>query len=245
MGSARALARAQPVASVTHWLPCEAVRSASCFLLCTPVRCLPPPAARLHTQLSHTSPHPTLSHKNLSRTFLSQTTLSHTQLCDTQLFHTQLTWWHPRCLCGKRGTWWHRGWLCVAGVALGDIDVTSVWQTWHLATSTSLRRLCVASVALSDIDVTSVHAPSSTLARNSFTHDSFTHSTFAYNSFNYRSSTTSFVFPASPVQLQPRFVIFWRDWLVGLSGPFIFWSRLSLRYEYGNLYRFGSNMFLL
>ena len=114
---------------------------------------------------------------------------------------------------------------CVASVALGDIEADfvwqawhlvtstslSVWQTWHLATSTSLRRLCVASVALSDIDVTSVHLPSSTLARNSFTHDSFTHSIFTYNSFNYRSSTISFVFPASPVQLQPRFVIFWRD----------------------------------
>ena len=29
MASARALARTRPVASVTHWLPCEAVRSAS------------------------------------------------------------------------------------------------------------------------------------------------------------------------------------------------------------------------
>ena len=29
MASARALARTQPVASVTHWLPCEAVHSAS------------------------------------------------------------------------------------------------------------------------------------------------------------------------------------------------------------------------
>ena len=35
-------------------------------------------------------------------------------------------------LCGGRGTWWHRPSLCVAGVALGDIDLHFVWQAWHL-----------------------------------------------------------------------------------------------------------------
>ena len=31
-----------------------------------------------------------------------------------------------------RSTWWHRLSLCVAGVALGDINLHFVWQAWHL-----------------------------------------------------------------------------------------------------------------
>ena len=44
------------------------------------------------------------------------------------------------CLRGRRGTWRHRPPLCVASVALGDIDVHSAWQAWHLAISTSTLR---------------------------------------------------------------------------------------------------------
>ena len=36
------------------------------------------------------------------------------------------------CLRGRRGTWRHRPILCVAGVALVDIDLHFAWQTWHL-----------------------------------------------------------------------------------------------------------------
>ena len=36
-------------------------------------------------------------------------------------------------LRGRRGTWRHRSSLCVAGVALGDMDVHSAWQAWHLS----------------------------------------------------------------------------------------------------------------
>ena len=77
---------------------------------------------------------------------------------------------------GRRGTygagpsrlWWSTGFpndavdaaaLCVAGVALGDIDCHFAWQAWHLATWTFTLRsrrgtwrhvssLCVAGVAL-------------------------------------------------------------------------------------------------
>ena len=38
-----------------------------------------------------------------------------------------------RRLRGRRGTSRHRFSLCVAGVALGDMDVHSAWQTWHLS----------------------------------------------------------------------------------------------------------------
>ena len=37
-----------------------------------------------------------------------------------------------RCLRGRRGTWQHRATLCVAGVALGDMDLHFAWQAWHL-----------------------------------------------------------------------------------------------------------------
>ena len=36
-------------------------------------------------------------------------------------------------LHGRRGTSRHRPSLCVAGVALGDMDVHSAWQAWHLS----------------------------------------------------------------------------------------------------------------
>ena len=39
-------------------------------------------------------------------------------------------------LRGRRGTWRHGSSLCVAGVALGDVDRHFAWQVWHLATST-------------------------------------------------------------------------------------------------------------
>ena len=48
------------------------------------------------------------------------------------------------------GWLWWRAWfpddavdaaaLCVAGVALGDIDLHFAWQAWHLATSTCILR---------------------------------------------------------------------------------------------------------
>ena len=36
------------------------------------------------------------------------------------------------CLRGRRGSWRPRPSLCVAGVALGDIDRHFAWQVWHL-----------------------------------------------------------------------------------------------------------------
>ena len=72
------------------------------------------------------------------------------------------------CLRGRRGTWRHWPSLCVAGVAVGDIDLHFAWQAWHLVTSTCTLRgrrawvpvdavdaaaVCVAGVALGDNDV--------------------------------------------------------------------------------------------
>ena len=72
------------------------------------------------------------------------------------------------------GLWWRTGFsadavgaaaLCVAGVALGDIECHSAWQAWHLrhwassggapgfaADAVGATALCVAGVALGDID---------------------------------------------------------------------------------------------
>ena len=41
-------------------------------------------------------------------------------------------------LCGRRGNRKHRPPFCVAGVALGDINLPFVWQAWHLHASTSI-----------------------------------------------------------------------------------------------------------
>ena len=94
-----------------------------------------------HTTLSHTVYCSQLSHKH---TTLSQTQLPHTS--HTQLIHTR----HQRA-------------FCVAGVALGDIDVHA-WQAWHLVKSTFTLHgkrgtwrhrpaFCVARVALGDINL--------------------------------------------------------------------------------------------
>ena len=65
-----------------------------------------------HNLLSHHLITHLLSHNLLTHTTSSHTTSSHTTYSHT-------TYSHPPS-------------LCVAGVALGDIDVHSPWQAWHL-----------------------------------------------------------------------------------------------------------------
>ena len=74
--------------------------------------------------------------------------------------------WVSRCgRCrrwrGRRGTWRHRSSLCVPGVVLGDMDVHSAWQAWHLSYwagsgvgfgAVVAAAVGVAGVALGDID---------------------------------------------------------------------------------------------
>ena len=88
--------------------------------------------ARFHTQLCHT---PSFTIPSFTRNFV------HTQLCHTQhLSHTTLSptilWhlWHWAGPGGALGRALVRGAapLCMAGVALGDIDVRFAWQAWHL-----------------------------------------------------------------------------------------------------------------
>ena len=44
-------------------------------------------------------------------------------------------------LRGRRGTWRHPSSFCVAGVALGDIDLRFAWQAWYLVRSTFVLRV--------------------------------------------------------------------------------------------------------
>ena len=139
-----------------------------------------------HTRLVHTQ----LAHTQLVSTQLSHTTYSHATLAGLAagVALVELGWlcwrsWVPGPLSpllfvwqawrlatltftlrGRRGTWRHRPSLCVAGVALGDIDVHSAWQV-HLchwagsgrALGSQLMpwtpRLFVWHVALGDVEV--------------------------------------------------------------------------------------------
>jgi len=54
---------------------------------------------------------------------------------------SQLTpWTSTVTLRGRRGAWRHRPSLCMAPVALGDIDRHFAWQAWHLVTWTCILR---------------------------------------------------------------------------------------------------------
>ena len=91
---------------------------------------------------------------------------------------------------------WRRGRrvVCVAGVALGDIDRHFAWQAWHLATSTVTLRgrrgtwrhrppLCVAGVALMALDWLWWHTKlfHTTLSQIHFTHNFVRHNPFTHN----------------------------------------------------------------
>ena len=124
-------------------------------------------------QTCHTHTHLPLSH------------IAHTQLSNTQLpyidLHFVLQVWHlgtglglvmrlvaagpPWCrglFWGTRGSWWHRPSLCVAGMALGDIDLCVAgvalmapswlwWRAWSRLVRCDAAVFCVAIVALGDI----------------------------------------------------------------------------------------------
>ena len=112
-----------------------------------------PPASSSHTTCHHTTcSHTTylLTHNvcphNLLPPQLAHKQLAHKQLLHTQLVHTQLDHGRAFCVAGLAlmalGWLWWRAWFPVdavdaaarrvAGVALGDMDVHSARQAWHL-----------------------------------------------------------------------------------------------------------------
>ena len=85
----------------------------------------------LHTQLCHTTfSLTTLSHTHNSLTQLSHTTLSQHTTTLSQLFHTHNLLTHTTAILSHTSKL--RPPICVAGMALGDIDHHSMWQARHL-----------------------------------------------------------------------------------------------------------------
>ena len=85
--------------------------------------------------LTNLSTHHLLTHHLSSHNLL----LAHTHFAHTQLVLTQLV--HTHNLPSQTQ-------LCVAGVALGDMDLHFAWQAWHLATWILTLRGSVALAAL-------------------------------------------------------------------------------------------------
>ena len=148
-------------------------------------RPLPPPSShtqRVRTQLTHThnlsthnlSPHNLLTHNLLTHNMFTHN-FTHTHNLSPHNLLTHSTWRHGHAFCVAGvalivlGWLWWRAWaplgavvaaaVCVAGMALRDIDLRFAWQAWHFATSTFTlrgrrgtwrhgRAFCVAGVAL-------------------------------------------------------------------------------------------------
>ena len=132
-----------------------------------------------HNLLTHNlssqnlSSHNLLTHNLSSQNLSSHNLLSHNLLTQNLSTHNLLTHnWRSLCVACVALTalgrlWWCTGFpndaadaaaLCVAGVALGDIDCHFAWQAWHLATWTFTLRgrrgtwRHIAHLALGDID---------------------------------------------------------------------------------------------
>ena len=90
-----------------------------------------------HTQLTHTQlahSHTTYSHTTCPHTTYSQSGRRGTYGTGLALVARLGLSWRRGCrgrLRGRRGTWRHGPLLCLAGVALGDMDVHFAWQAWR------------------------------------------------------------------------------------------------------------------
>ena len=102
------------------------------------------------------------------------------------------------CLRGRRGTWRHRPSLCVAGVALGDIDLHFAWQLWHLwhwtgsggtHTHNSSTQLC--HTQLFHTQLCHMHLfHTQSFTHNFVTYNCFTHNTLTYTNLHTHSTVT-------------------------------------------------------
>ena len=142
------------------------------------------------------------------------------------------------CLRGRRGTWRHRPSLCVAGVALGDIDLHFAWQLWHLwhwtgsgGTHTQLFHTTLSHTTLSHTTLS--HASLShtifytTLSRTTVSHttllhtQTYTHTTLSHTALSPNLSCTISFPSCLSISFSHLLVIIGRSWFVGLSGPLI------------------------
>ena len=141
----------------------------------------------VNTQLAHThnlSPHNLLTH-NFSTHNLSP----HNLLTHNFLTHNLSTHTHTHTLRGRRDTWRHGRALCVAGVVLMALGWLW-WRAWFPVDAVVAAAVCVAGVALGDIDLhfawhlatsTWRHRPShTTLSHNPFTHTTLSHTILSH-----------------------------------------------------------------
>ena len=95
-----------------------------------------------HTQLTHTrnsytyNLHKTYTHTHNVLTHNSYAVRTHTTYSHTTHTHNLVTHNSHTHNSFTHNSLTHKPSLCVAGVALGDIDVQSAWQAWHLNTYT-------------------------------------------------------------------------------------------------------------
>ena len=99
-------------------------------------------------------------------------------------------------LRGRRGFWRHRPSLCVAGVALGDIDLHFAWPVWHLwhwtgsgGTQNSSTQLCHRFISHTHTTLSQIHFTHNFVTHNPFTHNFVTHNSFTHNSFTHNFVT--------------------------------------------------------
>ena len=124
---------------------------------------------------------------------------------------SNLVFWWALCVALMALDWlWWRAWapfvavvvaaVCVAGVALGDIDLHFAWQAWHLATSTFTLRGSCGTYGTGLALVAHTHNSSTQLCHTQLFHtqlchmhlfhtQSFTHNFVTYNCFTHNTLT--------------------------------------------------------
>ena len=102
--------------------------------------------------------------------------------------------WRHGTLRGRRGTWRHRHSICMAGVALGDIDVSFAWHIHAASESISLKYDFVTHNLVTHNFVTH-NLSHISLACNFITHSFVRHNSFAHTAFTHThiSHTHNFV----------------------------------------------------
>ena len=124
--------------------------------------------------------------------------------------------------------------VCVAGVALGDIDLHFAWQAWHLATSTcTLCGRCgaygtglalVVGLALGDSPHFACEA-----SRNSFTHLTSTSSTCISCTSHTHPPPSLFSFLPFPSHFHFSLATYWKKLTCGVIRSFnSYWSHRPL-----------------
>ena len=138
------------------------------------------------------------------------------------------------------GWLWWRAWfpddavdgaaLCVAGVALGDIDVHPAWQAWDLVTSTFVSggRRGTSGTSRNGL-VLVARLPTHTLSTHNLSqlvHTTCPHTTCRHTFVAHANPSPSlFSFPHFPSHLYLSFASYWKQLTCGVIRSFIFFLK--------------------